>query len=74
MYGSQVAYSSWILEHQVMTPLGVHKKLNKMIDEEKSMNEYVKLRSERDAKLRVPRFIHPSLQVYHPLILYKQTT
>ncbi|KAJ8655154.1 hypothetical protein O0I10_009189 [Lichtheimia ornata] len=49
--------------HMVMTLLGVHKKLNKMIDEEKSMDEYVKLRSERDATLRVPRFIHPSLQV-----------
>lgn len=55
-----------------MTLLGVHKKMNKMIDEERSMDEYVKLRSERDANLRVPRFIHPSLQVGHSLYCCKE--
>jgi hypothetical protein len=45
-----------------MTTLEIHKKMNKMINENVSLEEYVKMRKERDAKLKAPRFIHPSIQ------------
>ncbi|KAI8074872.1 beta-lactamase-like protein [Gongronella butleri] len=48
--------------YDYMVSLGTHKKVNKMIDESKSLEEYTALRQARDSQLRAPRFIHPSLQ------------
>jgi hypothetical protein len=45
-----------------MTSLENHKLTNKMINENVSLEEYIKLRQGRDAKLRAPRYIHPSIQ------------
>lgn len=46
-----------------MTLLQQHKKSNKMINENVSLEEYSKMRQERDKALRAPRYIHPSIQV-----------
>lgn len=46
-----------------MTLLEDHKKSNKMIHEQVSMNEFIKMRQERDKVLKAPRYIHPSIQV-----------
>ncbi|KAI7897761.1 beta-lactamase-like protein [Cokeromyces recurvatus] len=48
--------------YQSVTTLEYHKKFNKMINEKVSLEEYVKMRSERDSKLKAPRYIHPSIQ------------
>ncbi|KAI8388833.1 beta-lactamase-like protein [Radiomyces spectabilis] len=50
-------------QYDVMTTLGAHKRFNKMISESATPESYHKLRSERDAALKAPRLIHPSLQV-----------
>lgn len=34
-----------------------------MINTSVDMEDYIKMRKERDAKLRAPRYIHPSIQV-----------
>lgn len=34
-----------------------------MINRGVNMEDYKKMRQERDAKLRAPRYIHPSIQV-----------
>ena len=46
-----------------MTLLGAHKEANKMINGKIPLEKYIELRNQRDAKLKAPRFIHPSLQV-----------
>ncbi|KAG0176284.1 hypothetical protein DFQ28_007711 [Apophysomyces sp. BC1034] len=48
--------------YEVVASLGNHKKFNKMIREDVSLDQYTKLRKERDSKLRAPRYIHQSLQ------------
>ncbi|CAO3652956.1 unnamed protein product [Mucor hiemalis] len=48
--------------YQVMTSLENHKLSNKMINHSVNMEDYKKMRQERDAKLRAPRYIHPSIQ------------
>ncbi|KAF7722748.1 hypothetical protein EC973_002732 [Apophysomyces ossiformis] len=48
--------------YEVMAFLGTHKKSNKMIKEGVTLEQYTKLRKERDEKLRAPRYIHQSLQ------------
>ncbi|KAI8881665.1 beta-lactamase [Backusella circina FSU 941] len=55
--------------YQVMTTLEVHKKMNKMINENVGLEEYVKMRKERDGKLKAPRFIHPSIQASYKYYL-----
>ncbi|KAI9473414.1 MAG: beta-lactamase-like protein [Benjaminiella poitrasii] len=49
-------------QYCVVTTLENHKKYNKMINENVSMQEYIKMRKEKDATLRAPRYIHPSIQ------------
>jgi hypothetical protein len=46
-----------------MALLETQKKFNKMISENVSLEDYKKMRQERDATLRAPRYIHPSIQV-----------
>ena len=46
-----------------MTLLGAHKEANKMINGKIPLEKYIELRNQRDAQLKAPRFIHPSLQV-----------
>lgn len=46
-----------------MTSLENQKETNIMINSKVSLEEYVKLRKERDSKLKPPRYIHPSIQV-----------
>lgn len=53
-----------------MTSLENHKLSNKMINENVSQEEYKKMRQERDAKLRAPRYIHPSIQVRISIYIY----
>ncbi|ORE22429.1 Metallo-hydrolase/oxidoreductase [Rhizopus microsporus] len=48
--------------YEFMTLLQQHKKSNKMINENVSLEEYSKMRQERDKSLRAPRYIHPSIQ------------
>ncbi|CAO3640358.1 unnamed protein product [Mucor fragilis] len=48
--------------YRVVAALEKHKKFNKMINESVSLEEYKKLRQERDSKLKAPRYIHPSIQ------------
>ncbi|KAI8983469.1 beta-lactamase-like protein [Pilobolus umbonatus] len=48
--------------YQVMTSLDNQKKYNKMIHENVTKEEYIKMRKERDAVLKAPRYIHPSIQ------------
>ncbi|KAL0087670.1 beta-lactamase-like protein [Phycomyces blakesleeanus] len=49
-------------DYDVMTTLDAHKRFNKMINTHVSFDKYVSMRKERDASLKAPRFIHPSLQ------------
>ncbi|KAJ2963608.1 hypothetical protein NQZ79_g1396 [Umbelopsis isabellina] len=49
-------------KHMFVTLLEAHKRHNKMIRENTSLEEYVKLRKERDDQLKAPRYLHPSLQ------------
>ncbi|CAM0137874.1 hypothetical protein VKS41_001093 [Umbelopsis sp. WA50703] len=49
-------------KHKFVTFLEAHKRHNRMIRKDTSLQEYVKLRKERDDQLRAPRYLHPSLQ------------
>ncbi|KAI8137246.1 beta-lactamase-like protein [Fennellomyces sp. T-0311] len=46
----------------IMTTLVAHKEANKMVREGTPLSEYIDLRTKRDAVLKAPRYIHPSLQ------------
>jgi hypothetical protein len=46
-----------------MTSLENQKLTNKMINSSVTLEDYIELRNERDAKLKAPRYIHPSIQV-----------
>ncbi|KAI8328534.1 beta-lactamase-like protein [Choanephora cucurbitarum] len=48
--------------YQVMTTLEKHQKFNKMINTNISLDQFISIRQKRDAQLRPPRFIHPSIQ------------
>ncbi|GAA5802431.1 hypothetical protein HPULCUR_007896 [Helicostylum pulchrum] len=48
--------------YNVMTSLENQKTKNKMINTTVSLQDYVKMRKERDSKLKAPRYIHPSIQ------------
>ncbi|KAI7888121.1 beta-lactamase-like protein [Mucor mucedo] len=48
--------------YNVMTSLENHKLTNKMINSTVTLEEYTKMRKERDSKLKAPRYIHPSIQ------------
>ncbi|KAI7847999.1 beta-lactamase-like protein [Circinella umbellata] len=48
--------------YEVMTLLEAHKESNKMISEDVPLEKYIELRKQRDAQLKAPRYIHPSLQ------------
>lgn len=54
-----------------MTSLENHKLTNKMINSTVTLEEYIKMRKERDAKLKAPRYIHPSIQV---ILLFTPTS
>ena len=45
------------------TTVGAQKRLNKHVGEGKSKEDFIRMRSERDAQLAMPRLIIPSLQV-----------
>lgn len=53
-----------------MTSLENQKTKNKMINTTVSLQDYVKMRKERDSKLKAPRYIHPSIQV---ILFYTRT-
>lgn len=46
-----------------MTSLENQKLTNKMISSSVTSEDFIKVRKERDAKLKAPRYIHPSIQV-----------
>ncbi|KAG2231464.1 hypothetical protein INT48_007537 [Thamnidium elegans] len=48
--------------YNVMTSLENQKTKNKMINTNISLQDYIKMRTERDSKLKTPRYIHPSIQ------------
>lgn len=52
-----------IKKYHVMTSLENQKTKNKMINTNVSLDDYIKMRNERDSKLKAPRYIHPSIQV-----------
>ena len=45
------------------TTVGAQKRLNKHVGEGKSKEDFIRMRTERDAQLAMPRLIIPSLQV-----------
>ncbi|KAI8383055.1 metallo-beta-lactamase [Blakeslea trispora] len=49
-------------DRSVMATLEKHQKFNKMIHANVSLDQFVSMRQKRDAQLRPPRFIHPSIQ------------
>lgn len=53
-----------------MTSLENQKTENKMINTTVSLQDYIKMRKERDSKLKAPRYIHPSIQVILYIHLY----
>lgn len=55
-------YPSKDRSYQWMTLLQDHKKTNKMIHEQVSLDEFTKMRQARDNVLKAPRYIHPSIQ------------